>query len=84
METQFYAGEPMELPFGRPLAIAREGELSVLRGSVWLTRRGDPEDHLLRAGERMHLAPGDAAVLERLRRDEASAVAWAPCDKLSR
>ena len=54
MESQLYAGgvEAWIMPWGRPLRIERRaGEFRVLHGRVWLTRRGDPDDHVLQAGQ---------------------------------
>ena len=40
------------------------GELRVLEGRVWLTRRGDAQDHWLEAGQSVRLHARDAAVIE--------------------
>lgn len=40
--------------------------LSVCAGRVWLTRPGDPRDHLLAEGDRFPLGGGGAFVLEAL------------------
>jgi hypothetical protein len=40
------------------------GELTVLDGCIWLTRKGDPADHFLVPGQRFALAAGDEAVVE--------------------
>lgn len=40
------------------------GELSVVDGRVWLTRRGDPDDHWLRRGEAIALGRGRGVIVE--------------------
>lgn len=40
------------------------GELVVTAGRVWLTRDNDLGDHFVEAGERVHLAVGENAVIE--------------------
>jgi hypothetical protein len=51
--------------------LAREGEL-------WVTRRGDLEDHVLARGERLALARGDDVLIEALRRDMPAVWDWQP------
>ena len=67
------------LPPGEALALAHAGgRLSVLAHAVWLTRTGDRRDHVLRAGDAIDLAPGEAgAVLEAFDRHGATVV-WHP------
>ena len=75
MNAQFYArpGGPVETIFGQPLTLHRfGGEFAVLEGRVWLTRRGDPDDHVLDAGQRIVLEPGDEVVLLSDARDETA------------
>ena len=79
MNAQFYArpGGPVETIFGQPLTLHRfGGEFAVLEGRVWLTRRGDPDDHVLDAGQRIVLEPGDAVVVEPWRAGESARVRW--------
>jgi hypothetical protein len=42
----------------------RGGELTVLRGRLWLTRNNDPGDHFLEAGQRVRLGSNENAVIE--------------------
>ncbi len=50
---------------GEALRLGRsQGLLRVLQGRLWLTRRDDPDDHLVAAGERIELAAGADAVIE--------------------
>ena len=37
--------------------------LTVVRGMVWITRAGDPDDHFIGAGQAMRLAPAQQAVV---------------------
>ena len=81
MNAQFYAlpGGPVESVFGQPLRVAHAGgEFAVLEGRVWLTRRGDPDDHVLGAGERIVLEPADDVVIEPWSRDETARLEWRP------
>lgn len=54
------------------------GELTVVDGRVWLTRRGDLADHVLEAGQRLRLQAGDAAVIEGWASDSDAVVRWMP------
>jgi hypothetical protein len=60
------------------LLIPVPGELTVRAGCVWLTRHGDLADHLLAAGQRVALGPGDDVVVERWRRDVPTLWDWQP------
>jgi hypothetical protein len=42
---------------------ARAAWLSVLRGRVWVTHAGDPDDHFLDSGHAMRLPPGRGALI---------------------
>ena len=55
-----------------------EGDLTVLDGRVWLTGQGDCEDRVLEAGQRLRLAPAQAAVLESFDRSRPARVTWQP------
>ena len=57
---------------------AVDGELAVLDGRVWVTRRGDLDDHVLAAGQRMWLSAHDRAVIEQWRRDQPAMFDWHP------
>ena len=64
---------------GQALHLGRlGGDLTVLEGRVWLTRDGDPGDHLLVPGQRMRLAVNDNAVIEPWHRGERIALRWNP------
>jgi len=54
------------------------GELSVLRGRVWLTRDGDPGDHLVEAGQRVRLGVAEGAVIESWDSGRPLVVRWNP------
>lgn len=69
------AGEARRLGAGR-------GELTVLRGRVWLTDKrgpGDDSDRVLVPGDTACVADAEAAVVESWRRDEAAVLRWQPC-----
>ena len=79
MNSQFYAGQGALLTtrFGQALRVAPgAGELRVHHGAIWLTRRGDPADVLLEAGQRLRLRAGDEAVFEQWQRDVPALVDW--------
>jgi len=81
MNAQFYAlpGGPVESVFGQPLRVAHGGgEFAVLQGRVWLTRRGDLDDHVLSAGERIVFEAADDVVIEPWSRDQTARLEWRP------
>ena len=79
MDTQLYAGQHWVMPWGKPLRIEHlGGEFAVLSGRVWLTRRGDPDDHVLQAGEQISLQGADAVVVEPWQAGERTVVQWRP------
>ena len=81
MNAQFYAGQGsrLEMRFGEPLRVAGHGgELWVRSGAVWLTRRGDPDDVVLYAGQQLRLRDDDDAVFEQWQRDQPAVIDWRP------
>lgn len=81
MESQFklFHGGTFQLPLEKPLSIgAAGGELAVVSGSVWLTRSGDPGDHVLGAGDRIRLQPRQQVVVEPWDRSEWPTLKWQP------
>ncbi|OYU76190.1 MAG: hypothetical protein CFE45_31820, partial [Burkholderiales bacterium PBB5] len=58
------------------LAPRQAGWLQVQRGPVWLTRSGDPDDHVLRPGQRLWLRAGDGVVGEPWCAGQVVALAW--------
>ncbi|CAN5682857.1 hypothetical protein BH11PSE8_BH11PSE8_32100 [soil metagenome] len=54
------------------------GDLSVVEGQVWLTRRADLSDHVLLAGQHFRLRAGEEAVIEPWQTGESATVAWQP------
>ena len=54
------------------------GELTVVDGSVWLTRRDDLGDHFVRAGQRVRLSRHAAAVIEPTCAGQRVTVRWQP------
>lgn len=69
--------------YGQPAATVTQwrapaaGEL-VACTELWLTRRGDPNDHVLHPGERLRLDRGDDIVIEALQRAPAPLWRWQP------
>ncbi len=57
---------------------ARPGRLTVIDGRVWLTRRGDGDDHVLVGGQHIALAGNAAALLEAWDAQAGASVHWQP------
>jgi Protein of unknown function (DUF2917) len=69
----------MHLAPGRPAFVGHgAGELTVLAGSIWLTRDGDPADHVLTRGARVGIDWAERAVVESWERDQAAILQWQP------
>ena len=47
-------------------------------GALWVTRIGDPEDHVLVRGERLAVGRGDDLLLQAWRRDQPAVWDWQP------
>ena len=54
------------------------GELEIIRGRVWLTRSGEPEDRVVASGEVVHVPASGDAVIEALDESQPALVAWYP------
>ncbi|HEY2927105.1 DUF2917 domain-containing protein [Piscinibacter sp.] len=81
MESQFYAGRAgaLQTRWGQPVRIDHVGgEFVVRSGRVWITRRGDPDDHVIGAGQRMVLEPAEGVVIEQWHRDQPALIDWRP------
>ena len=81
MESQFYAGRAgaLQTRWGEPVRIDHwGGEFVVRSGRVWLTRRGDLDDHVLGAGQRIVLEPAGGVVIEQWQRDQPAVIDWRP------
>lgn len=73
------ANTTLALSTGQAVHLGRlGGELTVLEGSVWLTRDSDLGDHRVEAGERLRLAVGENAVIEAWDAGHAVSVQWKP------
>ena len=59
-----------------PLQARRSGWLVVDEGPVWITASGDAADHVLAAGQAMHLGPGQRVVAEPWRSGRAARLRW--------
>ena len=60
-----------------PLHVRRSGWLVVDAGQVWITRNGDAADHVLAAGQAIHLVRGQQLVAEPWRSGQAVQLRWA-------
>ena len=73
------ANTTLALSTGQAMHLGRlGGELTVLKGRVWLTRDSDLGDHRVEAGERLRLAVGENAVIEPWDAGHAVSVQWKP------
>jgi hypothetical protein len=52
------------------------GRLDVLHGRVWLTRAGDPDDHLVETGESFHVPANGRALVEAWDDEAPALFAW--------
>ena len=74
-----HGGALVHLAIGQALRLGRAGgELSVVSGSIWLTRDGDPDDHVIERGGRMRVRGTDRAVVEALHPGATATVRWQP------
>jgi hypothetical protein len=77
-DALFHGGIRRLLP-GQALRLPRPGgELTVLRGRLWLTRDQDLGDHFIAAGQRVRLAAGENAVIEPADADRGASLHWEP------
>ncbi len=56
----------------------RGGELTVVSGRVWMTRRGDLGDHVFGPGQRVRLDAAEDAVVETWDARQTAVVRWNP------
>lgn len=56
------------------LLVTEPAWLTALAGSVWVTRRGDPDDYVLQPGERLALSRGEQVTVSAL--DAGQPVLW--------
>lgn len=65
---------------GQALRLPRAGgELTVLRGRLWLTRNNDLGDHFIEAGQRVRLGDHENAVIEPVTGALGASLHWEPC-----
>ncbi|WP_411885626.1 DUF2917 domain-containing protein [Polaromonas sp. YR568] len=76
--TAFHGGIRRLTP-GQTLRLRQSGELTVLRGRLWLTRNKDPDDHFIEAGQRVRLGAGENAVIEPAGTAQGASLHWEPC-----
>jgi hypothetical protein len=76
--SKLYGGTRLLAP-GQALRLPRAGgELTVLRGRLWLTRNNDLGDHFIEAGQRVWLDAGENAVVESAGRQQGASLHWEP------
>ena len=77
-DAVFHGGIRRLLP-GQALRLPRAGgELTVLRGRLWLTRNNDLGDHFIEAGQRVHLGDHENAVIEPAHSTQGVSLHWEP------
>jgi Protein of unknown function (DUF2917) len=54
------------------------GDLTVIDGTVWLTRDGDLGDHFIEAGQKLRLGVNENAVIESAHTGQPVVVRWNP------
>lgn len=79
MNAQRHLSCTWHLDAGRAERLASApGELTVLRGRVWVTGQGDGEDRVLSRGERLRIGAGSDVVVEPWDRTHGAVLHWAP------
>jgi len=68
----------LALPVARRWVARESGWMSVQAGRTWITRDGDPDDHVLAAGQSLRLARGDIVTAEAWRPGEPAWLVWRP------
>jgi hypothetical protein len=58
------------------LLVTEPAWLTALAGSVWVTRRGDPDDYVLQPGERLALSRGEQVTVSALDADKPALWDW--------
>ena len=80
-QSTVLAGDPsvaLQLASGQVIALGHSGgDIAVIAGRVWLTRSGDPSDHVLGAGEVLKVGSG-GTVVESWNRNAPAVIAWQP------
>ena len=72
-------GATRHLVPGQALRLPRRGgELTVLRGRLWLTRNNDLGDHFIEAGQRLRLCDHENAVVEPAGSAQGAILRWEP------
>jgi hypothetical protein len=64
------------LRFARRMRVVQPGRLHVAGDAVWLTRDGEPDDHVLVAGQTMRLSSGDAVLMQPWTAGGVSRLVW--------
>jgi hypothetical protein len=72
-------GELQRVDSGQALQFGHlGGDLTVVDGRVWLTRDGDPGDHVIEPGQRVRLGLAERAVIEPAVTGTTVTVHWIP------
>ena len=66
----------LHLPGVLGLQARTAGWLQVQCGPVWITRTGDPQDHVLADGESLHLVAGEQVLAEPWQAGGTARLAW--------
>jgi hypothetical protein len=78
-QTQLFHGGTFQMRSGDATHLGRlGGDLTVVEGSLWLTRDGDLGDHVFEAGQRVRLGVDENAVIEPARTGETVSLRWQP------
>lgn len=64
------------LRIARRMRVVQPGSLHVAGDAVWLTRDGEPDDHVLVAGQAMRLRAGDAVLVQPWTAGGVSRLVW--------
>ncbi len=79
MNAQHHTARTWHLDAGRAQRLdPTPGELTVLKGRVWVTGQGDGDDRVLSRGERLHIGAGSDVVVEPWDRAHGAVLHWAP------
>ena len=77
-QTQLFHGGTFQLHSDAVSLGRLGGDLTVLEGSVWLTRDGELGDHVIEPGQRVRLGTDEHAVIESARTGQTVTLRWNP------
>jgi Protein of unknown function (DUF2917) len=73
-----HESKPLALQGVKRWHVTVAGTLRITSGQVWLTRDGDPDDHVLAAGEWLRLRAGDTVTAEPWHHGHSVQLSWEP------